>query len=297
MEGVDYAFNWPTPGGLAQADKRFAVRYVGTPSSGKSLTDVEVVALTGAGVAVVATYETTAGFMLVADGGKAADLARAHARLCGMPDGRPIYFALDVDPAEVDAGEWAAVERFLDDAASVIGRDAVGVYGAFAAIERLVPRFAAWGWQTYAWSGGRWSSKAHLTQYRNGVPLAGGTVDLCASKTADFGQWGLGPGEDDMPDIPEIKQAVREVLNEGAGPGQNTYAGTLRETLKLAQTNYNRLGALAASLAKLGDDDDLDEVALAQLVLTGLSPQAVADALDDSIATEVADLLAARLAG
>lgn len=49
--------------------------------------------------------------------------------VCGMPEGRPIYFALDVDPAGLTSLQRGAVERFLEDADGVIGRDAVGVYG------------------------------------------------------------------------------------------------------------------------------------------------------------------------
>lgn len=286
MEGVDFAFNHPSVAGLVQAGKQFAVRYVGTPTSGKSLSDVEVHNLTSAGIDVVATYETTAGYMLNADGARAADKARAHARMCGMPDGRPIYFALDVDPGGLSSAEWAMVERFLDGAASVIGRNAVGVYGGFAAIERLVPGKARWGWQTYGWSHNRWSSKAKLIQYRNGVALAGGTVDLCASKTTDFGQWGIGPStlEDDMPlstdDIDEIKTAMRLVLNEGTGPGQKAWPGTSAATLKVGQDNYNKLNALTAAVAAL---DVVDEQALAVALLpslvAGLSPGALAVAL------------------
>jgi hypothetical protein len=42
----------------------------------------------------------------------------------------------------------------------------------------------------------RWHPRAHLQQYRNGVALAGGTVDLDRAATVDYGQWGQ---EDDMP--------------------------------------------------------------------------------------------------
>jgi hypothetical protein len=52
-------------------------------------------------------------------------------------------------------------------------------------------RVARWFWQTLAWSGGRWAGHNHLEQYRTGVSLAGGTVDLCRSKTVDYGQWGV----------------------------------------------------------------------------------------------------------
>lgn len=56
-----------------------------------------------------------------------------------------------------------------------------------------------------------------------------------------------------------------------------------------------KLNALAAAVAKVEVGDDLDEAQIAQLVLAGLSAEAIADALDDGIAAEVADLLSVRL--
>jgi len=202
-EGVDYSFARPTPSGLKAAGKRFAVRYVGTPTSGKSLDLTEARALRAAGVDVVAVYQTTANFMLSADGAVAARRAHDHAVACGMPASRPIYIALDTDPGGLNSAEWAAVERFCNQAASVLGRNRVGVYAGYAGIERLCPNFARWGWQTYAWSAGRLSTKAQLYQYRNGVALAGGTVDLCRSLASDYGQWGVSAPEEEDQMTPE----------------------------------------------------------------------------------------------
>jgi hypothetical protein len=67
-------------------------------------------------------------------------------------------------------------------------------------------RVARWFWQTLAWSGGRWAGHNHLEQYRTGVSLAGGTVDLCRSKTADYGQWGV----DDV--TPEDAQMIAKAV-------------------------------------------------------------------------------------
>jgi hypothetical protein len=59
---------------------------------------------------------------------------------------------------------------------------------------------AAWFFQTYAWSGGLWYGGNHVEQYKNGVIVAGGEVDLCRSVKAEFGQWRAhgGGGEFDM---------------------------------------------------------------------------------------------------
>lgn len=311
-EGVDYSYDKPDPAGLARAGKRFAVRYVGTPSSGKSLTTLEADNLRRAGVEIVATYETTAGFMLNADGASAATRALTHARQCGMPKGRPIYFALDVDPAGLSATEWARVERFLVDAAGVLGHDAVGVYGGFGAIERLVPTHARWAWQTYAWSHRRWSTKNHLTQYQNGVALAGGTVDLCASKTIDYGQWGR-TEEDDM-NAEELRdeldegesRAVVKAIVTGAvldglrkptpdrpdrGVFRNELANLVADELKPITV------AVTALIGKLPSDVNEEElaVALAPKLLAVLTPEAIVSAIPDTLAVDVADVLAERL--
>ncbi|MFI2206441.1 hypothetical protein ACH47Z_37915 [Streptomyces sp. NPDC020192] len=48
----------------------------------------------------------------------------------------------------------------------------------------------AWGWQTYAWSGGNWDSRAQLRQVQNDITVAGHDADLDQAMAADFGQWG-----------------------------------------------------------------------------------------------------------
>lgn len=314
-EGVDYSYDKPDPAGLARAGKRFAVRYVGTPSSGKSLTTLEADNLRRAGVEIVATYETTAGFMLNADGAAAATRALAHARQCGMPAGRPIYFALDVDPEPLTESQWLGINRFLDGAASVLGRDAVGVYGGFRAIERLVPDKARWGWQTYGWSRKRWSTKAHLTQYQNGVALAGGTVDLCASKKPDYGQWGRTEENDMTPD------ELRDELTKGESRGvfKTIVTGAVLDGLRPASPERPDRGVFRNEIASIVSDElrpvvagltkllaaepegTLDEEELANLLapklLATLTPEAIASAIPGEIAADVADVLAARLSG
>lgn len=190
MEGVDYAFSNPSPTGLAAAGKRFAMRYVGPGTSPKHLTVPEADALKRAGLSLVtlvegATGDPRGGYSVGVSHARSA-LAMLRAR--GFPTNRPMYFAIDFDASGVG---WPAAREYLRGAGSVIGAELVGVYGeydvmAWAARDRV----AAWFFQTYAWSGGRWYAGNHVEQYRNGVGLAGGTVDLCRSRQSDFGQWG-----------------------------------------------------------------------------------------------------------
>jgi hypothetical protein len=131
-----------------------------------------------------------------------------------MPAGRPHYFALDIDPNPLTAGEWRLVRDYLDGAAGVLGWSAVGVYGGFRAIEELVPDSARWGWQTAAWSGGRWSGKAQLQQYVLDIDRCGGRIDLDRTNPdrdiTDYGQWGLGDVAD--PDLGGLSMADIEVI-------------------------------------------------------------------------------------
>ena len=197
-EGCDYSSARPDPECLFGQGMRFAVRYTSIGSHSKNMSAAEVDRLTAAGLAVATVFEETAGHML---GGKPAgvDAAKASRDLAGasgMPAGRPHYFALDIDPNPLTRREWTLVRAYLEGAASVLGWSAVGVYGGFKAIEELVPGSAMWGWQTIAWSGGRWSRKAHLQQYVLDIDRCGGRIDLDRThpdrELTDYGQWGLG---------------------------------------------------------------------------------------------------------
>lgn len=197
VEGVDYAWSRPDIAQLAAAGKRFACRYGGAGSSGKQLDPAEAQALGAAGIAVVANVEGAADGLL---GGWSAGVswargAEAHFASCGMPRGRPIYLSVDFD---VQSGQWAAVAAALRGAASVLGGvHRVGVYGGRRAIEwARRDGVAQWFWQTYAWSSGVWVPGNHIEQYRNGVALAGATLDLDRALKSDFGQWTIGDGMD-----------------------------------------------------------------------------------------------------
>jgi len=205
-EGVDYSFQRPTAAGLAAAGKRFAGRYVG-PGSGKHLDAAERDALVANGIAIFLLAEGTADG---AAGGYAvgrahAQSARAHARTLGFPDTVPIYYAVDYD---ITAANWPPAREYLRGACDVDGLARVGVYGDVQAMEWAQrDGVAAWFFQTLSassWSQGRVFAGNHVEQYRNGVALAGGTVDLCRAKAADFGQWPAGQrptnaeDEDDM---------------------------------------------------------------------------------------------------
>ncbi|MEV6963847.1 glycoside hydrolase domain-containing protein [Hamadaea sp. NPDC051192] len=195
VEGVDYTTpERPSVAALVAAGKVFACRYGGPGGAWKHLDLTEVRQLTAAGIAIVANAEGTADGLL---GGRSAGVAWAtsaadHFRLLGMPADRPIYFSVDFDTT---SGDWATLDAAFDGIASVIGRARTGVYGEYSIVRHLAGNGRArWFWQTYAWSSGQWYAGNHIEQYRNGVSLGGGTVDLNRANQADYGQWGV----DDM---------------------------------------------------------------------------------------------------
>ncbi len=198
IEGVDYTTTArPSVASLVAGGKKFACRYGGPGGDWKQIGAAEVAELTAAGVAIVANAEGTADGL---KGGYAAGVswardADAHFRTLGMPPGRPIYLSADWDAA---ASWMDEIDAAMDGAASVLGRARVGVYGGYDVIAHLAANGKArWFWQTYAWSEGRWHPGCHIQQYRNGVTLGGGTVDLNRAMKADYGQWGADMFKDD----------------------------------------------------------------------------------------------------
>ena len=188
FKGIDYSMSRPRISQLAPAGIRFAVRYTSPGANPKNLTAAELKALLAAGIAVAVVFESTAGRM---KGGHSAgvydaSIADAELKTLGLA-GLPCYFAADWD---VQPGELAVCDAYLDGVASVISRARTGVYGGLRIVRHALDQNkAAYAWQTYAWSGGVWDARAQLRQVRNGVQVAGATVDLDEAHAADFGQW------------------------------------------------------------------------------------------------------------
>jgi hypothetical protein len=188
--GVDYAWARPSPSGVRGAGYTFAVRYLSWDTTGKNLTASEARALQAAGIDLVSNWEFGASDALKgrARGASDAQEALRQATAAGMPAGRPIYFSVDFD---AQPSQQAVLNDYFDGVASVLGRDRTGAYGGIGPIGRLFDAGKiAFGWQTFAWSAGRWDARAQLRQVRNGVTIAGGDCDIDQSQADDFGQWG-----------------------------------------------------------------------------------------------------------
>jgi peptidoglycan hydrolase-like protein with peptidoglycan-binding domain len=189
MRGIDYA--WanpkPSPSCLKSNGVGFIMRYFSNDSS-KDLTQSELQNANANGIAVGVVWETTANRML---GGKSAGVSDAQAadsraKSLGM-GGIPLYFACDWDASE---SEQSAINAYLDGVISVIGKSRTGIYGGYWPVKRAFDAGkVTYGWQTYAWSGGNWDSRAQLRQVQNGVTVCGTSSDWDESHASDFGQW------------------------------------------------------------------------------------------------------------
>ena len=193
--GIDYSWARPSPTGIKAAGYTFASRYLSHDTTGKNLSKAEANALWAAGVDVVANWEQTSDAALsgynqgVAD----AQAAESQANADGIPSGRPIYFSVDFDATPA---QQTPINSYFDGVVSVIGLARTGAYGGYYVIQRLFNAGKIkWGWQTYAWSGGQWDSRAQVRQVQNGITVAG-DGDCCdedQAVAADFGQWHAAP--------------------------------------------------------------------------------------------------------
>jgi hypothetical protein len=188
--GVDYSYARPAPSAIRADGYTFAVRYL-SYEPGKNLSHAEADALMHAGVDVVAVWEA-GGFDTLSGYGVGVQDARAAAQEAvadGSPNDRPIYFAIDFDAT---GNEQGAIDAYFDGVASVIGRARTGAYGGYYPIKRLFDAGKIhYGWQTYAWSGGLWDTRAQLRQVQNDVFVGGGECDADVGVAPDFGQWGF----------------------------------------------------------------------------------------------------------
>ncbi|MCW2912326.1 MAG: hypothetical protein JWN52_394 [Actinomycetia bacterium] len=204
--GIDYAWGRPGVPAMKKAGVKFAARYLSHDTSGKNLSANEARQLSDAGIWIVVVWESTASRALAGHAAGVADATDAakQAKACGMPSDRPIYFAVDFDAT---SGQQNEIHTYLDGAASVLGRGRVGLYAGYGPIHRAFDaKKITFGWQTYAWSGGRWDSRAQVQQYSNDHYVGGVDCDYDRAMKDDYGQWrvGVSPApkpqeEDDMP--------------------------------------------------------------------------------------------------
>jgi hypothetical protein len=191
-------------------------RYIALGSSSKHLTKAELDRLKGADIAVGLVAESTADQMR---GGRLQGIADAKSvqsalATLGLPKDSKVFYAHDQD------GTGSYVSDYLDGVATVVGADAVGLYGGIDACGTGKAHWAAAHkvhlgiWQTLAWSGSKLISGADAYQAgANAWPgsyadyhVTIGGVDM--DKDTAFTTWGLIGGEE----MPETRESLAKLL-------------------------------------------------------------------------------------
>jgi hypothetical protein len=187
--GIDFSFAspLPTPAELKAAGVTFVCRYL-SQDPAKDLTASEYSGYRTNGIDVVVVWETAADRMLAGHSAGASDAAEARALVTqiGIPGAPPIYFACDFDATP---GDQTPINAYLNGVAAEIALERIGMYGGFWPLSRAFDaRLITFGWQTFAWSGGNWDSRAQLRQVQNGVTVAGVDADIDHALADNFGQ-------------------------------------------------------------------------------------------------------------
>jgi hypothetical protein len=248
--GVDYPWSKPAPAALKAAGVTFAMRYLSNDET-KNLTRSEADALAAQGIWSGVVWETTAGRALAgrAAGAEDAREALAQAQACGMPAGRPVYFAVDLDTT------WDRVAPYFQGVNDVLPAAQVGVYGGIRIVQAAAASgLVTWYWQAEAWSGGRWEPRAHIRQA--GTARYGGVdCDKNTAMTSDFGQWmpGRTPNTTTEEDDVALDQARSDSWNSMIWGLKHT----TEATLALVQAQGATIAQLAAAVAAVhGIDQD-----------------------------------------
>lgn len=225
-QGVDEAWERAPSNVLSAGGVKFVVRYLSYDTTGKNLTAAEAKTLSGAGLSIVSNWEYGAQAAKYGYSQGMRDAAEAEKQhlACGAPADRPIYFSVDYDvpdmaPAKSDpAAKLGPVADYFRGVAMVLGLARTGAYGGYWAISRLFDAgLIKWGWQTYAWSGGRWDGRAQLHQTQNNIVIGGAHVDRDEAEVPDFGQWRVGTpaptpaptGDSIMTHLPTLNQGAK----------------------------------------------------------------------------------------
>jgi hypothetical protein len=198
---IDYSVVHPSLAMLKAAGVTAVGRYFGQGSPPKNLTKAEAELLGANGIDIFNLFEYGANQVLGGANQAQIDVAlfKEQAKAIGVPD-RPVFFAADFDipdyaPGLPDTPEnslaklgeagkyWQVVRAELGDNS--------GGYGGYWLIKRLFDaKLITWGFQTVAWSGNQWDSRAQLRQMA--ITELGNEADLDVPTRRDFGQYRYG---------------------------------------------------------------------------------------------------------
>jgi hypothetical protein len=156
----------------------------------KSLCREEAEAISKAGLQIVSVFETSANRALggyqagLEDGARAAEAART----IGQPEQSAIYFAVDFATTNE---QMPMIIDYIRGCSEATPTYKTGVYGSYSVIKAVVnANVCSKFWQTYAWSGGNFTSYSNIFQHQNDIEVNGIGVDLNTSY-GNEGWWNL----------------------------------------------------------------------------------------------------------
>ncbi len=206
---IDYSVARPPIPLLKAAGVTAVIRYLGWDCepgyqcTRKNLTLPEKNALLAAGIQIGLSFEygATAALNGARQGTADGQLASRQLHDLGMAaPGTGVYYAIDFDvkdyaPALPEGGPANAraklgpVAAYFDAIHATHPTHEVDGYGGYWAVRRLLDAgLIRRGWQTTAWSGGQWDSRAVLHQLASRWQ-GFADVDLHTASGPDFGQW------------------------------------------------------------------------------------------------------------
>jgi len=286
--GIDYAWSRPSVTAMKAAGVTFVCRYLSHDTTGKNATPGEVAMLRAAGMALVFVWETTAARALAGAGAGQADAvdALSQARGLGLPDDRPIFFAVDFDAMPTDQPK---INDYFDGVASVIGLNRVGMYSGYGPVARAFDAGKIrYGWQTYAWSAGKWDGRAGIQQYSNDERIGGQDVDFNRSTLDDFGQWTTG-------DVVAITDADALKIAKAVWLTDNIIKAADGGTANPYWTPAFHVESAGKILRALMTADVVDESAIITGVIAGMGPALDPERLAETLATHLSTDMAGRL--
>lgn len=188
MKGIDFGYGKLKGSVIRNAGYTFVMRYL-SHSPQKNLNKEELKDFRQNDLKVGVVWETTTNRPLSGfTGGKqdAQEAVNQIIELTGSP--QVIYFAVDADYNQT---QLQTIGEYFEGVASILPLHQIGVYGGYKTVEYMLDNdLASYAWQTYAWSHGKWDTRAQLRQTDiYGPKLAGVECDTNESTGDDFGQF------------------------------------------------------------------------------------------------------------
>ena len=301
MTALDYAYTRPGSAALNAAGVTSVGRYLAT--DGRGIAPAEFNDYIGHGISVWFIKENAARGMLNGYGQGVADAQWAENQMNALGvSGAPIYFTVDFDAV---SSQFAALDAYLNGAASVIGAPRIGVYAGLHYLNHLylTTGLCSYYWKTASSSfdhGETAAMQLHLIQTLDAVPIPGTDYNIIgrpyhgqvtSAGVADLS--GTQIGENDMtPDEHNLLVNISAALfsggpsmpDGGKGLGQsvaeihNSLAATVGRTVNGAQVNISQIddnaetGTLVRQILATpeGTGTAIDYNLLAATILTAL---------------------------